>query len=1096
MFGLALGIAVGVGVGVCAAAALSYASDRYKERQQQRRYQMQREYNEYRDSRYAEVNHIYSELHYNIDNISTNYENQREILRRQAVEKLKVINRDMYESVCSLLQEELEDVDKLLTEIKSILDNINEASKKQQNTYLRTKSVNKLKSEVYETMSKLRAYKKYLMTYQKRRLDYIYNNKGEIAEMFEFSLPEEYLYNGKLISLRKGDIKEKGSLKINESMSIEYICDDISELSDFDDDADIPLLATSIRDSFDYNLSCSKGLFKSMAIYQSKIGIEAKVKRYDDKDIILDYYGLELALNKKELENPRRVPARGSKVRVYPLRYRNDLSCSPFVTERYENSTNEEEFGLIPLVLTNEKEKEFKDFIIKNNLMYAELSWKVAPFEEDNEESPYLKLQLGSEHVLKCKICINESGAEYIEFCEVLGREYLLRAEEIFIDLNMNINVFSRKNVKISKDIRENFEVFLLYIRNEFKEQRDIKNSISGLNYYNKWAEVTGKLIEYLSKGKPIKCGVLEIDEYIKRDYKTGINIIKVYIYNFEEVLDIIEERSNSMYITEYFIEDKNKKKYIVEFANDATFINIFGDYKLDDLDIIDVYPKIVPYPELMQKSALNTFREGRIANPKLKLSLLDGSQIEYSDNGERIDFFFNKSIETNESQKLAVEKAIAEDNIFLVQGPPGTGKTTVIKEIIEQHLYRYPADKILIVSQANVAVDNVIRGLLVNKNTEIDEDSIVRCGNEGSVGEDVRYVLFESKRDRYIQSIREERFDDYEKENFRKEWLRILDSKKEVSLIGECILKNHQVVGATCVGLEKKKLGLNEIIFDLVIIDEAGKALPGEILIPINRAKKLILIGDHKQLPPVVNPALYDKSKCDIDEIVEDDEKDDFLNESFFKRLFESCPETNKSILNTQFRMPNAIGTMISELFYKEENLENGSNTYDKKSIIFNNSLNLLDMSFLKEYREEKQEQSGPYNLKECEVVVKLINYIRKKEYNERIVVITPYKNQKRHLIRAVKEANLSSVDINTIDAFQGDEAEIVIYCTTRAKQKTEYFSYASRLNVALSRAKNELIIIGSSNYFRSYGEGSNLKNIDEYIKKNGQIIDYNKIN
>ena len=69
-------------------------------------------------------------------------------------------------------------------------------------------------------------------------------------------------------------------------------------------------------------------------------------------------------------------------------------------------------------------------------------------------------------------------------------------------------------------------------------------------------------------------------------------------------------------------------------------------------------------------------------------------------------------------------------------------------------------------------------------------------------------------------------------------------------------------IIGATCVGLESRHSGLNGIEFDLVIIDEAGKALAGELLIPINRAKKVIIIGDHKQLPPVINPALYKGGK------------------------------------------------------------------------------------------------------------------------------------------------------------------------------------------------------------------------------------------
>lgn len=80
----------------------------------------------------------------------------------------------------------------------------------------------------------------------------------------------------------------------------------------------------------------------------------------------------------------------------------------------------------------------------------------------------------------------------------------------------------------------------------------------------------------------------------------------------------------------------------------------------------------------------------------------------------------------------------------------------------------------------------------------------------------------------------------------------------------------------------------------------------------------------------------------------------------------------------------------------------------------------------------------------------------------------------------------------VNTIDAFQGDEAEIVLYCTTRAIKRTRYFSDVARLNVALSRAKNDLLIIGSLKYLKSYGSSHILYNIADYIEKKGEVIRY----
>lgn len=1069
---------------------LAYA---YQEKQRKRRQKLYDDYRQYESQCYSEISRIRRQTAEKISALGVQYGNRIAEIRRREVLLKQNVNREIYEKILAKLSEEENDVKELLAELDDVIENINKVSKMQQKTYIRAKSINKLKTEIIESKNKYYGYLWYLGQYKKRRLEYLFEREGEIAEPYAESIPQNVLYNGKLFQIKKSELSEAGSLRINESMTSEYVCHDIEFAEDFDDEAYINVLVVG-REGYKHEISCSKGHFKYMAIKQPTIGIEALVTGYSDKDVILDYYGLQLILPKKELDNPRRIPPRGSKIRVYALWYKNNLSESPHVTEKYERSMNWADLGKIPLAVCDHNKDEFKAFIEKNGMIMSQASWKVSPLNSDYTE---LKVQLGSEHVMKCSIHENEIGLKYLYFEGFLDKTELINIEDIFVEVDTVIKVFRGENFardpeSISDEIKEDFECFVLYISNEFNEQKSIQESSEGIGYYNKWSELTGALINVLSAGRPIKCDIADA-EYAGIDYKTGEKRTRAYIINSEEILELVEKISNINFRTEYFISINNNR-YVVEFAGDASYITIYGNFDVEfiyeEYNILNVYPKTMPYPEIMQKIALNTFREGRIANSKLKTYLLNGNNIVETDNGERVEIFFNSSIETNESQKLAVEKAIKEENLFLIQGPPGTGKTTVIKEIIQQHLYKFPNDKILIVSQANVAVDNVIRGLLDERITLISRDDIVRCGNEGSISDDIKDVIFENKKEEYLKRVESNRFSNPVKEAFRQQWLEILNNPEDETLVGECILKNHQLIGATCVGLEKKKLGLNEIVFDLVIIDEAGKALPGEILIPINRAKKLILIGDHKQLPPVVNPALYDNEKCDMTDILEEEEKEDFLNESFFKRLYESCPKTNKVMLNTQFRMPSTIGSIVSDLFYNEERLQNGSNTFSKDPIIFDSNINLIDMSDIKDYQEVKQDNSGPYNEKECDVVIELLDYIRKNGYEKRVVIITPYKNQKRHLQKAVKDAGFDKIDINTIDAFQGDEEEIVIYCTTRSRHKTNYFSYASRLNVGLSRAKNELIIIGSKKYFYSYGEGSNLYNIAKAIERHGNVI------
>ncbi len=132
-----------------------------------------------------------------------------------------------------------------------------------------------------------------------------------------------------------------------------------------------------------------------------------------------------------------------------------------------------------------------------------------------------------------------------------------------------------------------------------------------------------------------------------------------------------------------------------------------------------------------------------------------------------------------------------------------------------------------------------------------------------------------------------------------------------------------------------------------------------------------------------------------------------------------------------------------------------------------------------------------SPHNIREVEVVVELIKKVRG-YYKKRIVVITPYKKQKTLILGKIKSEKLALVNVNTIDAFQGDEEDLVIYCMTRSHKRTKYFSDPSRLNVAFSRARNTLIIVGSSTYIGSYPKKHIMNTVYEYLKKNAKIIDF----
>ncbi|MCQ2643603.1 hypothetical protein JT099_04535, partial [Helicobacter pylori] len=182
--------------------------------------------------------------------------------------------------------------------------------------------------------------------------------------------------------------------------------------------------------------------------------------------------------------------------------------------------------------------------------------------------------------------------------------------------------------------------------------------------------------------------------------------------------------------------------------------------------------------------------------------------------------------------------------------------------------------------------------------------------------------------------------------------------------------LSQHQVLGATCVGLAVKHLGIELMEFDVTIIDETGRATAPEILIPALRTKKLILIGDHNQLPPSIDRHLLEQLESDDLQNLDAIDRQ-LLEESFFENLYKHIPESNKAMLNEQFRMPAPIGSLVSQLFYKEK-LKNGaikntSQFYDPKNII----------RWINVEGEHQLEKTSSYNKDQVQKIIELLEQI-----------------------------------------------------------------------------------------------------------------------
>ncbi|WP_461629089.1 DEAD/DEAH box helicase [Labilibaculum euxinus] len=414
----------------------------------------------------------------------------------------------------------------------------------------------------------------------------------------------------------------------------------------------------------------------------------------------------------------------------------------------------------------------------------------------------------------------------------------------------------------------------------------------------------------------------------------------------------------------------------------------------------------------------------------------------------------------TNSSGKVAINKALQSESLFLIQGPPGTGKTSVIAEITAQELAKNKEARIAIVSETHVAVDNALEKII----------EIIK----GEAFKILRYPHFKYSSSKFKAYEFKSYIEEYEKHlsthygDVSDEIIQILeldslvkeddpDDYVRTKWIHKLILENISVLGITCNHLGRFYLEFGDEEWDLVIIDEVSKATLPEILIASSNAKKVILVGDPNQLPPV-----FCKEEIEISEEKKID-ADQLINNSLVDKLFDTCPDNMKAFLNMQYRMTDEIGTLVSNQFYKGK-LLNGRNVSNPQSVQW------LDSSSRIKIPEKKTSQGGVLkNDLEAMLIKNQLGILEESiSLDTQIAVITPYKAQKHHLRSVLEESKFKNIEIDTVDAFQGREATIVFFSVTRNNGSIRFFSDARRLNVALSRSIDYFYLVGSYDYLK----------------------------
>lgn len=425
-----------------------------------------------------------------------------------------------------------------------------------------------------------------------------------------------------------------------------------------------------------------------------------------------------------------------------------------------------------------------------------------------------------------------------------------------------------------------------------------------------------------------------------------------------------------------------------------------------------------------------------------------------------------------NASQNDAVNKILDAEDLAIVHGPPGTGKTTTLVQAIKAMIAR-DNEKILVVAPSNTAVD-----LLSEKLSEQGLD-VLRIGNPVRVSERLSSLTLDSKMSAHpgMKDIRKmkKQANEYRsmahkyKRNFgkaeREQRKALFDEAhkiiKEVENIEQYItndlLGRAQVITATLVGANHYTV--RHLKYHTVVIDEAGQAIEPACWIPVLKGKKLVMAGDHFQLPPTIKSNEAALGGLGI-------------------TLLEKCvvlhPES-VTLLDEQYRMNELIMQYPSIVFYENKLKANEKIAHH---ILFESDTPLSFIDTAGCGFEEKTEGTSISNPEEASFLFRhLIVYFSNlsQYYNAEnfpsIAIISPYKQQVILLQEEIKnlpeiQDYLHKISVNTIDSFQGQERDVVYISLTRSNtdSKIGFLTDVRRMNVAITRARKKLVVIGDS--------------------------------
>lgn len=418
---------------------------------------------------------------------------------------------------------------------------------------------------------------------------------------------------------------------------------------------------------------------------------------------------------------------------------------------------------------------------------------------------------------------------------------------------------------------------------------------------------------------------------------------------------------------------------------------------------------------------------------------------------GSRLRFPSKAAGKLNEYQTNAVERALGSEDVVCIHGPPGTGKTRTLRRLIR--LATSQGQRVLATSHSNQAIDN----LLVGTSTPVEPDP-----------NSLHYVGSPAGRERFLpKQLRDRLDDDEEDEAAREQATEFLNRPAELSIArvgnnssndiitsqyADRSVDDADLVAGTMGALGSIDNDLPD--FDLVVVDEAGQAAQPPTFIPAQYGETLVLAGDHLQLPPYA---------------ADEEAKEEQMHTSLFEHLINVYGDDVTELLRRQYRMNEQIAAFPNEQIYggkiETANRNRGWHVDDLKPLVG------VDVSGNEETPPGSQSTRNP---REAEVAANHVKLLKMSGLEASdIGVITPYTAQIKE-IRSAVQSELGpqrGLKIDTVDSFQGSEREAIIVSWVRSNRNNNsgFLAFPEegkrRLNVAMTRAKKRLVMIGDWN-------------------------------